>query len=400
MSEPFDVGRSRFPFGAEPQLPGSIVSFGRALRLAGVHVDTSRIGLAVQAATLVDIGHRADVCAAMEAAIVSREQDRYVFRELFDLWFRAPSGEESGPLQASLDAAGAPMASQPRRRIQDALEPPDKPAAADPGVDVDTFMTASDRERLNNADFGELGAAEYRLVERLARELTMPSLSCRRLRATSGTRRNARIDWPRAMYEASRLGGEVVRLPRMAPRRQPLPLLALVDVSGSMNRYARPLLAFLHATAQQHGRCQVFAFGTRLTDLAPAFRLSDGDAMLRATNAAIEDFAGGTRLGESLTRLRRTFSHRLTRGRTLVALITDGLDRGDPDLLESELKWLARNSRRLLWLNPLLRFDNYKPLARGPAILHRHADAALTAHNLDALQKLAASLAELMNSSR
>jgi uncharacterized protein len=176
--------------------------------------------------------------------------------------------------------------------------------------------------------------------------------------------------------------------------------LVLVDVSGSMERYARLLLAFLHA-ATRHSlrgsiRRDVFAFGTHLTDLTPAFRLADTDDMLTHASAAIDDFAGGTQLGDSLKTLRQHYARRLVGRRTLVLVITDGLDTGEPEALKAELAWLRRRSRRLLWLNPLLRFEGYAPLARGAAALHSQVHGMLAVHNIEKLQDLASSLATLM----
>jgi uncharacterized protein with von Willebrand factor type A (vWA) domain len=163
-----------------------------------------------------------------------------------------------------------------------------------------------------------------------------------------------------------------------------------------MERYARMVLAFLHAATRRHPRRDVFAFGTRLTDLTPAFRIADTDEMLAVASASIEDFAGGTRLGESLTSLRQHHARRLVGRRTLVLIITDGLDTGEPELLTRELTWLRRASRRLLWLNPLLRFDGYAPSARGAAVLHALAHGMLAVHNLEKLEGLATGLATLM----
>ena len=168
-----------------------------------------------------------------------------------------------------------------------------------------------------------------------------------------------------------------------------------------MERYARLLLAFLHAaTAPRRtggaggvARRDVFAFGTGLTDLTPAFRLADTDAMLETASQAINDFAGGTRMGDSLAQLRLRHARRLVGRRTLVLLISDGLDTGPPEVLAQELDWLRRHSARLLWLNPLLRFDGYVPTARGAAQLHRQAHGMVAVHNLSRLQDLAASLA-------
>jgi uncharacterized protein with von Willebrand factor type A (vWA) domain len=212
--------------------------------------------------------------------------------------------------------------------------------------------------------------------------------------------RGNQLHWSRSLRHAAHTGGELLVLRRMQRVREPLPLLVLVDVSGSMERYARLLLAFLHAATRLHRRRDVFAFGTHLTDLTPAFRIADTDAMLAAAGEAIADFAGGTRLGESLAELRREHARRLTGRRTLVLVISDGLDTGEPEVLEQELQWLKRHSRRVLWLNPLLRYEGYAPLARGAAVLHRHADAMLAVHNLNALEQLATSLAALMRSGR
>jgi uncharacterized protein with von Willebrand factor type A (vWA) domain len=200
------------------------------------------------------------------------------------------------------------------------------------------------------------------------------------------------------MHHAARTGGELMHLPRLQRRQQPLPLLVLVDVSGSMERYARLLLAFLHAATRRHPQRDVFAFGMGLTDLSQAFEAADTDEMLARASAAIEDFAGGTQLGVSLASLRTQHARRLVGRRTVVLVITDGLDTGEPEDLDRELAWLRRRSRRLLWLNPLLRFEGYAPLARGASVLHRHADGMLAVHNLSRLEELAASLAALMKS--
>ena len=391
------------------KLAGNITAFGRALRRAGVRTDAMRIALAAEAATLVGVESRLDLSAAMEAVMVSREQDRMVFRELFDAWFRDPELANKLLAQMLPSAEGKAEPSKRRPRVREALtapRDPAKPAAPakpDKEVEFDAAMTSSERHRLHHADFNALGAAEYRLVERLARDVTLPipSLPSRRLRVASDAgQQHARMHWPGVLHEAARTGGEILRLPKLSRREQPLPLLVLVDVSGSMERYARLLLAFLHASTRRAGRRDVFAFGTRLTDLTPAFKLADTDAMLGAASLAIDDFAGGTRLGSSLAELRRAHARRLTGRRTLVLVISDGLDTGEPALLEKELLWLKRHSRRLLWLNPLLRFEGYAPLARGASVLHRHADAMLAVHNLNALEQLAASLAALMRASR
>ncbi len=383
------------------KLADNISAFGRCLRRAGVRLDSSRIALAADAALAVGLASKADVGAALEAVLISREQDRAVFRELFDAFFRDPEVAHKLLSQLLPSAEGRAEPSKRRPRVREALSPQQafgqqvKPKQEDQQVEFDAAMTASNLQRLKHADFNALSATEYRLVERLARDvkLPLPMVASRRTRPAAN---GAQLHWPGVMQQAVRSGGEIMQLPKLQRREQMLPLLVLVDVSGSMERYARLLLAFLHAATRRHPRCDVFAFGTHLTDLTPAFRIADTDAMLACASQAIDDFAGGTQLGESLATLRTRHQRRLVGRRTLVLLITDGLDTGEPELLTQELAWLKRRSRRLLWLNPLLRFDGYAPLARGAAVLHQQADGMLAVHNVSKLEELAASLAALM----
>jgi uncharacterized protein with von Willebrand factor type A (vWA) domain len=382
------------------RLAGNLVGFARALRRAGVAVDAGRMALAQQALSLVGLA-REDMAAALEAVLVSSAQDRAVFRELFDAYFRNPDVARQ-LLAQLLPQAPQPSAPRHRPRVQEALSPSrtgQGRAAAEEELKLDAAMTASERHRLRHADFNQLSASEYLLVQRLARDIALP-LPRYRSRRTRWGQRGAVPDWAASLRAASHHGGEMLQLLRRERLRRPLPWLALVDVSGSMERYARLLLAFLHAatSTRRHAglRRQVFSFGTELRDLGPAFAEADTDAMLARANAAIADFGGGTRMGRSLGQLRRQHARHLVGRRTLVLIVSDGLDTGDPAELDRELAWLRRHSARLLWLNPLLRFDGYAPLAQGAGVLHRHAHAMLAVHNLESLQQLAAHLARLL----
>lgn len=386
------------------KLAGNLGAFCRALRRAGVPVDAARIALAQQAVSMVGVDRKLDVGAALESVLISRQQDRAVFREMFDAFFRDPEIANKLLAQMLPRAEGQVEPSRQRPRVREALAPQrtgsqPSPSQPDKEIDFDAAMTASDMQRLKHADFNSLTASEYILIERLVREvrLPMPEVPARRVRSGS---RGTRVHWARTFRDAARAGGEVMVLRRLQRRRQPLPLLLLVDVSGSMERYARLLLAFLHsATRQVRGvgvRRDVFAFGTNLTDLSHAFRLTDTDAMLDEASVAIRDFAGGTRLGQSLEALRRHHARRLIGRRTLVLIVSDGLDTGEPDELAHQLQWLKRHSRRILWLNPLLRFEGYAPLARGAAELNRAADGMLAVHNLARLHELATAISQLL----
>jgi uncharacterized protein len=383
------------------KLADNIAGFGRALRRAGVRVDSSRIALATDAALAVGLERKQDVSAAMESVLVSREQDRLVFRELFDTYFRNPEIAQKLLSQLLPSAEGKAEPSKRRPRVREALSPQKtwghqaKPKEEDQKVEFDAAMTASALDRLKHADFNALSGTEYRLVERLARDipLSLPTYAARRTQPGPG---GARPHWQRAMRRSVRHGGELMELPRLQRRQQPLPLMVLIDVSGSMERYTRLLLAFLHAATRHHRRRDVFAFGTRLTDLTPAFRHADTDLMLAHASEAIEDFAGGTQLGASLHSLKEQHARRLVGRRTLVLVVTDGLDTGEPKALGEALDWLRHRCGRLLWLNPLLRFDGYAPLARGAAELHTHAHGMLAVHNLSKLEDLAGSIAALL----
>ncbi|MGM9427707.1 vWA domain-containing protein [Hydrogenophaga sp. MI9] len=383
------------------KLADNIAGFGRALRRAGVRVDSSRIALAASAALAVGLERKEDVSAAMEAVLVAREQDRMVFRELFDTYFRNPEIAQKLLSQLLPSAEGKAEPSKRRPRVREALSPQKayghqaKPKEEDQKVEFDAAMTASDIQRLRHADFNALSGKEYRLVERLARDIRLP-LPTYDARRTQPGEKGARPHWQRAMHRAVRHGGELMELPRLARREQPLPLMVLVDVSGSMERYTRLLLAFLHAATRHHRRRDVFAFGTHLTDLTPAFKLADTDEMLAHANEAIADFAGGTQLGAALQTLRHDHARRLVGRRTLVLVVSDGLDTGEPEVLSDALAWMRRRCGRLLWLNPLLRFDGYAPLARGAAALHTHAHGMLAVHNLSKLEDLAASIAAVL----
>jgi uncharacterized protein with von Willebrand factor type A (vWA) domain len=391
------------------KLATNLVGFGRALRRAGLPVDSDRIAVATEALMLTGMESRLDWNSALESVFVSDPSQRVVFQELFDAYFRDP--EVANKLLAQLlpQSQGKAQANKQRMRTQDALRPavPNHPVAEkkpDESVRFDAAMTASQTKRLHRADFNTLSASEFALVQQLVRDIALPfpKISARRY---VPKRQSALLDWSRMVSTTARLGGECVQLPHMGRAQEVLPLLVLVDVSGSMERYVRMLLAYLHAALQRGaargrawrvGRRDVFAFGTGLTDLSPAFALPDTDEMLDAVQSLVHDFAGGTRLGDSLAQLRRDYPRRLVGKRTVVLLISDGLDTGDVAALDSELLWLNRHTRKLLWLNPLLRFDAYQPVAAGARVLHARAHASVAVHNIEHLKDLARSVERVL----
>jgi uncharacterized protein with von Willebrand factor type A (vWA) domain len=375
----------------------NLAAFARALKRAGVPIDSTRVALAAQAAVQVGITHKNDVRFALEAVLVSRPQDRAVFEAVFDVFFRAPQGTPSVSLLAQAASADPhqPEPTTAQRRAQEALASPALSQAAidsaEPSDEEPLALRASAYSRLRQADFRSLSGHDMRHMQRLLREvrLDLPLVMGRRL-AASG--QGSRLDWAKAMQWAACHDGELVRLPYLQRRKQALPLLILVDVSGSMAVYARWLLAFLHQATRKVPRA-VFSFGTQLTDLNAAFRQPDTDAMLDSINRTVADFGSGTRLGDALHHLLVQHARQLVGRRTVVLLISDGLDTGEPQVLEAALQQLKRRTRRILWLNPLLRFEGYTPTARGPEVLSRCVDGMLPIHNLNSLEDLARAVA-------
>jgi uncharacterized protein with von Willebrand factor type A (vWA) domain len=344
-------------------------------------MDASRISLAIESANWVGIESKEDLSAALKACLVSRQEDLVVFDQMFSAFFRDPELTRQ-LLSQLLPKAPTATPGLPRKsRVQEALAAKNKHndpvQPKDDELKFDAAMSASDRERLQQADFQSLSASEFNLVEKLARRVKFPLPQIQGRRTQAGGR-GERLHWAKTMQMAVRQDGDVLRLPRMQRKAQALPLLILVDISGTPR--------------------QVFAFGTGLTNLNPAFKLRDTDDMLAMASHQIQDFAGGTQLGQSLVQFRKQHAKKLTGRRTVVLLISDGLDTGTAETLDSELVWLKRHTRSLLWLNPLLRFEGYAPIATGASVLNRHVNGMLAIHNLSRLEELASALSKLLKS--
>ncbi|MGB4408723.1 MAG: VWA domain-containing protein [Burkholderiaceae bacterium] len=388
------------------KMPGNVLGFCRALRRAGLTLDSARIALSIKALDTVGLQNRGDVAAALESVLVHRGQDRFIFRELFDAYFRDPKMANQLLAQMLPTAQGQSAPDNRRARVREALNPPkiapkDSPPQSETPIELDAAMTASEANRLRYADFNTLTASEYQLISQLVQDipLPLPKWRSRRLQASP---RGSRLDWGKLLRQSAQGYGVPPKLPRRARKDMPPQLLIFVDVSGSMERYARLLLAFLHAATQAKpgGRVMpvrhVFAFGTQLTPLTQAFNEGDADAMFAHVNQCVSDFAGGTQLGQSLEQFQRGHGRILSSGRTVCLIISDGLDTGSDTVLEQALNWLKLRSDRLLWLNPLLRFEQYTPTARGATVLSRNVDAMLAVHNVDSLKMLAQSIAAVM----
>jgi uncharacterized protein len=381
------------------KLADNVVGFARTLRRAGFAIDPARIALAQQALLLISIGNKVEVQAALETIFVNNHGQKPLFQELFLAYFKDP--ELANKLLAQLlpQSQGKAQNRKNRARVQEALTPQRQNNSLKPSgeskIQFDAAMTASQHERLRQADFNLLSSAEFELVEQLARRLKilLPQYQTRR---TQANMKGDRIDWTGYFQSVAQFGLDAPINAWRLRVYKPTPLVILIDVSGSMERYARMMLTFLHASTRAYKQRSVFTFGTQLTNLAPAFLHSDPDLMLSEASTLIGDFAGGTKLGDTLCQLRSGYARHFQGRRTTVLIVSDGLDTGDASILNEQLAWLKRHSANLLWCNPLMRYEGYTPSATGPSLLDRYVDASVAIHNLSSLEQLAQSFTDLL----
>jgi uncharacterized protein with von Willebrand factor type A (vWA) domain len=398
------AGLADLPVPADGKLAVNILHFARALRRAGLPVGTGRAVDAIRAVEVAGFSDKRDFYHTLEACFVSRPEHRQVFAQTFRLYWRDPHFLEHMMALLLPTLRGLNEAPRPRdaeRRAAEALlaeaeTPPQRPAERErEEVEFDARLTFSAEERLRQMDFEQMSTAEIaearRAIARL--DLALRPLVSRRSRPSA---RGRRADWRGTLRQAMRTGGEVETLVRRARRLRWPNLVALCDISGSMSGYSRMILHFLHAAANAKGtgwaQVHAFTFGTRLTNITRHLRRRDVDAALAAAGREARDWEGGTRIGDCLHDFNRDWSRRVLPSGAVVLLITDGLDRGDPERLSREIERLHLSSRRLIWLNPLLRWEGFAPRAQGVRAILPHVDSFRACHSLASLEELAAIL--------
>jgi uncharacterized protein with von Willebrand factor type A (vWA) domain len=362
------------------------------LRRVGVAVHGGRVLDAIQALDYVGVAHRADVKAALRTVLVQRHEDLVTFDRAFDAFWRK-RGKAWG--RTDLRAIGERRSGIELRFVLPGggEDEPDAPAREEEPPTPATVQTWSAREALRRKNFAQYTAAEVADARAALAALAWRIRERRTRRWVPG--RGAALDLRRALRRTLRAGGELVALPRRARAMRARPLVVLCDVSGSMERYTRMLLHFVHAIARDRQRLEAFLFATRLTRITRQVRTDRVDAAVSAVAHAVDDWAGGTRIGDALRELNMRWARRvLTRG-PVVLVISDGWDRGDPDRLSAEMARLQRSCDRLIWLNPLLGEADYQPLTRGIRAALPYVDDFLPAHNLASLERLAAHLSAI-----
>jgi uncharacterized protein with von Willebrand factor type A (vWA) domain len=378
---------------AEGRLSENILYFARALRAAGMPVGPGAVLDALQALKVARVGNRDDFYWTLHAVFVKRHEHSVLFDQAFHIFFRRRGLIDK--MIASMLPETLPTAPKPpqagAQRIQDALFANDKERAQEREVEIDARLTVSDREVLQKKDFAQMTAAEIAVAKDAIAKLALP-LDLVKTRRLAPHRLGHMIDVRRTLRSSMKAGGAVIDLKYLGLRRKEPPIVALLDISGSMSQYTRLFLHFLHAITDARKRVTTFLFGTRLTNVTRAIRQRDPDEALAACGANVQDWSGGTRIATSLHNFNKHWARRVLGQGAVVLLITDGLERDADDTLSFEMDRLHRSCRRLIWLNPLLRFEGFEARAKGVRTMLPHVDELRPIHNLDSMTDLVRAL--------
>jgi len=375
------------------KLADNILYFARALRAAGMPVGPGSVLDALTALQVAQVGNRDDVYWTLHAVFVKRREHSILFDQAFRIFFRRRGLMEK--MLAAMLPETLPSAPKPpeagAQRIQDALFAGMNQPEREEQLEIDARLTVSDREVLQKKDFAQMTAAEIAQAKDAIARLALP-FELVRTRRLAPSRHGHIIDVRRTLRASMKAGGAVIDLKYVGPRQKEPPIVALLDISGSMSQYTRLFLHFLHAVTEREKRVTTFLFGTRLTNVTRSIRQRDPDEALAACGANVADWAGGTRIATSLAEFNKCWARRVLGQGAVVLLITDGLERDADDTLSFEMDRLHRSCRRLIWLNPLLRFEGFEPRAKGVRTILPHVDELRPIHNLDAMRDLVRAL--------
>lgn len=373
----------------------NIMHFGRVLRAAGLPIGPGKVLDAVNAVQTVGIADRRDFYWALHAVFVNRRDQHELFDQAFHIFWRDPRLLERMMGLAMPEIPGEEMeepAEPPSRRLLEALSPQqegegESEEEKEPELEVEAAMTASVNELLQKQDFDDMSTEEMTQAKAAITRMRLPIHDVPTRRFTP-SRTARRVDMRATLRAAMRTGGGIIPLRFRKPRKRTPPLVILCDISGSMGRYTRMFLHFMHAITNDRDRVHTFLFGTRLTNVTRYLRNKDVDVALTKCTDAVEDWSGGTRIGESLKEFNRYWSRRVLGQGAVVMLISDGLDRDAGRGLSEEIERLHKSCRRLIWLNPLLRFEGFEPKSQGIRAILPNVDDFRPIHNLESLTML------------
>jgi uncharacterized protein len=382
---------------ADAQPPGrlaeNILYFARALRAAGIPVGPGAVLDALAALQAAGVGAREDFYWTLHAVFVKRHEHSVLFDQAFRIFFRRRGFVDQLLSMMLPQAPNTPQKPQPgATRVHEALfSGLDDKLKKEREIELDTRMTVSDREILQQKDFAQMTSAEIAAAKDAMKRLVLPLAEVRTRRLAPHPRGHL-IDIRRTLRASMKGGGDFIDLRFIGPKTKPPPIVALLDISGSMSQYSRIFLHFLHALTDARKRVSTFLFGTRLTNVTRALRERDPDDALASCSASVPDWSGGTRIASSLRAFNKLWARRVLTQGAIVLLITDGLERDADDTLAFEIDRLHRSCRRLVWLNPLLRFEGFEARARGIRTMLSHVDEFRPIHNLESMAALVAAL--------
>lgn len=374
----------------------NLLLFGRVLRRLGLDINPGRMMDLVHALDHIQIGKKSDFFYAARALLVHDREDLALFDEAFELFWRKPAeswGVEWQGLTRRRRRSG-PIVTYPP--LKDAPPANESGSTSDQELSViEVTRTYSDQELLRNKNFAEMTAEESDAVKQMISHLLW-KVSERKTRRHRPGKGYHLIDMRRTLRRSLRSEGEIFRWSYRHPKLKPRPLIVIADISGSMERYTRLLLHFIYGMkAALSQPVEAFVFSTRLTRITRPLQIRELDLALKNVGLLVNDWAGGTRIGESLKTFNFEWGRRVLGHGAVVLIISDGWDRGDVDLLKREMTRLKRNCYKLIWLNPLLGAPDYEPLTRGIQAALPNIDYFLPVHNLASLEDLATRLADL-----
>lgn len=375
-------------------LAANVIEFARLLRRAGLPVGPADMLAAQDALSRVPLGSRADVRTALRATMVRRHEHAGLFDQAFAMFWRDPAAAQFDAMMALLGEKAPKQDLRPSpgsRRLAEAMTGKRDPKQTEEAPELDAVMTVSDAERLQTMDFEAMSAEEVASARTEIRRLTLP-LDLRRTRRIRTSPSGPVIDMAATLRQGLRHGGEMMSLAHAERVVRTPPLVVLCDISGSMTRYAQVLLSFLHAVANDRDRVSVFLFGTRLSNITRQLRHRDPEAAFAQVADRVPDWSGGTRIGDTIAAFNRDWARRVLGQGAVVLLVTDGLDRAGAAGLPEAMDRLHRSCRRLVWLNPLLRWDGFEPKSQGIRAMLPYVDEFRPVHNLASLRSLIASL--------
>jgi len=380
---------------APGRLSENILHFARVLRRAGLRIGSRQVLDAIEAVETAGIGRREDFYWTLHATLVKRHEEQELFTQAFHVFWRNPKllDKMMSLMLPEIETPPGATEEEKSRRLAEALFGEGaQHIDEEPVIEIDRSETFSKEELLRTRDFEKMSVAELAEAKAAISRLRL-TLDEARTRRTRPSARGHLVDM-RATLRATLRSGGVIPLKRRDYRRRRPPLVVLCDISGSMSAYARVFLHFLHALTNDRDRVHVFLFGTRLTHVTRELKHRDADEALARVAARVEDWDGGTRIGETLHRFNVDWARRVLGQGATVLLVTDGLDRDAGEGVEPEIARLHRSARRLIWLNPLLRYERFEPKALGVKAILPHVDEFRPVHNIASLASLVEALSD------